>query len=95
MSLHQLHPEHAVEALPISHTLTYNWEYDDSRAKLMRLYEHAKRDQWNSTDRLDWSVDVDPESELVPDMAIGIYGTPMWDKLTDAEIKRLRHEAIT
>ncbi|MFT4571432.1 MAG: hypothetical protein ACI8TX_003200 [Hyphomicrobiaceae bacterium] len=28
-------------------------------------------------------------------MAIGIYGTPMWNKLTDAEVKKLRHEAIT
>jgi len=40
-------------------------------------------------------VDVDPESELVPDAAIGIYGTPLWDKLTEREIQKLRHEGIT
>ncbi len=84
-----------VEQLGISHDLAYNWEYDTDRAKLMRLYENAKRDQWNSTDRLDWSIDVDPESELIPDMGIGIYGTEMWSKLNDSEIKRLRHEAVT
>ncbi|MFT4571431.1 MAG: hypothetical protein ACI91F_002322, partial [Candidatus Binatia bacterium] len=41
----QLHPAQNVEPLPVSHTLNYNWEYDESRAKLMRLYENAKRDQ--------------------------------------------------
>ena len=30
-------------------------------------------------ERLDWSIDVDPEKGLVPDAAIGIYGTPIWD----------------
>ena len=28
-------------------------------------------------------------------MAIGIFGSPMWEKLTQAERERLRHEAIT
>jgi len=53
------------------------------------------RDQWSATQRLDWSVDVDPQSELVPDMGIGIYGSPIWEKLTKAEREKLRHEAIT
>jgi hypothetical protein len=61
----------------------------------VRLYEHAKRDQWNGTERLDWSVDVDPEAGLVPDAAIGIFGTPIWERLTPREVERLRHEAIT
>ena len=66
-SMTRLHPQDAVEELRIYQTITYNWEYDSSRDKLMRLYENAKRDQWNGTDRLDWSIDVDPESELLPD----------------------------
>jgi hypothetical protein len=91
----RLHPETAVEELHVPQDVTYNWEYDASRTKLMRLYENAKRDQWNATTRIDWSIDVDPRSELLPDAAIGIYGTPMWNKLTSAEVERLRHEAIT
>jgi P-aminobenzoate N-oxygenase AurF len=93
--MERLHPEEIVEELHVPQDVRYNWEYDATRAKLMRLYENAKRDQWNATTRLDWSVDVDPHSELVPDMAIGIYGTPIWEKLTGREIERLRHEAIT
>jgi hypothetical protein len=89
------HPERPVEFFRVPQDVSYNWEYDATRRQLMRLYENAKRDQWNATQRLDWSVDVDPESELVPDAGIGIFGTPMWQKLTEAEKRRLRHEAIT
>ena len=38
---------------------------------------------------------MDPESELVPDAGIGIYNTPIWNKLTVKEREKLRHEAIT
>jgi hypothetical protein len=93
--LDHLHPEQPIETLSVPQDVSYNWEYDATRRQLMRLYENAKRDQWNATERLDWSIDVDPESELVPDMGIGIYGTPIWEKLTSKEKERLRHEAIT
>jgi hypothetical protein len=87
--------EPAVEELRVAQDLAYNWDYDNTRTRLVRLYENAKRDQWNSTDRLDWSIDVDPESQLLPDMGIGIYGTPIWDRLNEKERRKLRHEAIT
>ena len=89
------HPDQPIEQLRVAQDLTYNWQYDATRARLMRLYENAKRDQWNATERLDWSIDVDPASELVPDMAIGIFGSDLWTRLTRREVERLRHEAIT
>jgi hypothetical protein len=85
----------SVELLTVPQNLTYNWDYDATRQRLVRLYENAKRDQWNATERLDWSIDVDPEKGLVPDLGIGIYGTPIWDRLTEKEKAKLRHEAIT
>ena len=94
-ALDRLHPAQPIEALSVPQSVAYNWEYDATRKRLMRLYENAKRDQWNGTDRLDWSIDVDPEKGLVPDMGIGIYGTPIWDRLTEKEKAKLRHEAIT
>jgi len=94
-AMSQLHPEKAVEEQHVAQDVAFNWQYDGSRTKLTRLYENAKRDQWNATTRIDWTIDVDPHGELLPDAAIGIYGTPMWDKLTAKEIERLRHEAIT
>jgi len=95
MTMNQFHPAQPVEQFRVPQDLAYNWEYTADRQKLIRLYENAKRDQWNATTRLDWSIDVDPHSELVPDLAIGIFGTPMWEKLTQPERERLRHEAIT
>jgi hypothetical protein len=93
--MERFHPDQAHEQLPVSQTVVYNWEYENTRCRLARLYENAKRDQWNATSRLDWSVDVDPEAGLVPDAGIGIYGTAIWDRLTPRQIERLRHEAIT
>ena len=42
-----------LETFTVDQCVTYNWEYDTHRERLMRLYENAKRDQWNSTDALD------------------------------------------
>ncbi|MFT5040135.1 MAG: hypothetical protein ACI8TX_001092 [Hyphomicrobiaceae bacterium] len=83
-----------VESFTVSQQVAYNWDYDTDRERLMRLYENAKRDQWNSTDALDWSIDVDPSSEVFPDMAFGIYGTEHWNKLTKREIEQLRQEGL-
>jgi len=49
------------------HTVTSNvetiftWDYEQSRAPLIKLYEKAKTSQWNASTDLDWSIDVDPE----------------------------------
>ena len=48
------------ETYRVPQDVTYNWEYDNTRAQLVRLYDHAKRDQWDGAERLDWSIDVDP-----------------------------------
>jgi hypothetical protein len=84
-----------LSALRVPQDVIFNWEYDTTRRQLVRLYENAKRDQWDGSVRLDWSIDVDPCAELVPDAAIGIYGTPMWARLTPREVEKLRREAIT
>ena len=94
-SMQSFHPPADVEAIEVPQSLTYNWEYASPRQRLARLYENAKRDQWNGSSRLDWSIDVDPERGLVPDAAIAIYGTEIWQKLDSRQIERLRHEAVT
>ena len=37
----------------------FTWDYDRSRAPLVKLYEKAKTSQWNVTTDLDWSTEVD------------------------------------
>jgi hypothetical protein len=36
---------------------------------------------WNAKTEVAWDTKVDPESEIVPDAMIPIFGTPMWKKL--------------
>jgi predicted unusual protein kinase regulating ubiquinone biosynthesis (AarF/ABC1/UbiB family) len=38
----------------------FAWEYTCARPSLEKLYSKAKRSQWNATDDIDWSIDVDP-----------------------------------
>ncbi len=40
----------------------FSWDYGtDARPGLIRLYEKAKKNQWNATTDIDWSIDVDQE----------------------------------
>ena len=82
------------EHLPSAFDVSYTWNYGVSRSELRNLYEKAKRDQWNATEQLAWATDVDPEAELVPDFQIPVYGTHIWEKLTPAEVRKLRREAL-
>jgi len=94
-ALAKLNAESEIEQMLVSQNLSYNWAYGNDRKKLSRLYENAKRDQWNGSDRLDWSLDVDPEKGLIPDAAIAIYGSPIWDSLDARQVERARHEWLT
>jgi P-aminobenzoate N-oxygenase AurF len=73
--------------------LTYVWQYVSHQDDLRALYEKAKREQWNGSDALDWSISVDPESEIMPEENNPIYGTPIWNKLTRPEQLRFRRES--
>jgi len=82
------------ELLSTTFDASYTWNYGVNRQDLRNLYEKAKREQWNATEQLAWSTDVDPEAEHIPDIQIPIYGTHIWDKLTRGEIKKLRRESL-
>ena len=83
-----------IDTLTTTFDTSYSWKYDTAREELVALYEKAKRDQWNASVDVDWSVDVDPERENVPDFQIPIYGTHLWERLTAAEIRKLRREQL-
>jgi hypothetical protein len=69
----------------------FRWEYDDGRDALLALYEKGKNLQWNTTTRIDWSQDLDPENpQELPDESISIFGSPVWDRLTAREKATLR-----
>ncbi len=78
--------EHLEAKCPV----TYTWQYETSRQDLRALYEKAKGEQWDGRTYLPWDCEVDPTAEDMPDAQIPIYGTPHWDKLSDANVRELR-----
>lgn len=70
------------------------WNYDDTRDRLVQLYDKAKKQQWNATERIDWKQDLDPDNPMgLPDQFIGIYGSKFWDKMNEKERANLRRHA--
>jgi 1,2-phenylacetyl-CoA epoxidase catalytic subunit len=77
--------------VPSGSTTIFNWEYDENRDRLLTLYEKGKEKQWNAQTRLDWSIDVDPTAEANgPDYYIPIYGSDMWNSMTEEEHGQVR-----
>ncbi len=73
-------------------TTVFNWQYDEGRDKLLTLYEKGKNKQWNATERIDWSQEVNLENPLgFPDYFVSIYGSPTWEKLDDKGKAEVRH----
>ncbi|MDH4109414.1 MAG: diiron oxygenase [Gammaproteobacteria bacterium] len=64
----------------------FRWEYDDGRRELLDLYEKGKKKQWNASDRIDWSLELDPENPgQMPEEIIPIFGTRAWERMTPSE----------
>jgi hypothetical protein len=89
-----------IYALPVETTrwnvpgmthVAFDWEYDEGRSRLLDLYEKGKAKQWNAKDRIDWSLDVDVQSQgFMPDEYMPIFGSPLWERLSRAEKNELR-----
>jgi hypothetical protein len=86
--------QNAVEYLSTTFNTAYSWTYEMVRLELHKLYEKAKRDQWDGATLLPWHLAVDPEAELLPDMQIPVYGTHLWDRATPRERLKLRRESL-
>src|SRR5947208_1583862 len=88
-------------ALPVEQTewkfdghtdVTFTWEYDNNRAGLLQLYDQGKKQQSNAAERIDWSRDLEPENPMMlDDRVIPIFGTDIWNRMTEAERRQLRH----
>jgi hypothetical protein len=69
----------------------FNWEYDDGSSDLLNLYEKGKQQQWDTSTRIDWSQELDPDNPMgMADESIPIYGSDIWNKMTEKERNWLR-----
>ena len=57
--------DEVVHAVEQHSEVLFSWDYERSRAALVKLYEKAKTSQWNVTTDLDWDTEVDNEKLAV------------------------------
>src|SRR5262245_54765402 len=70
----------------------FTWEYEDGRDKLLSLYDKGKKQQWDAAERIDWSADLDTDNPMgLDDRTVQIYGSDIWNRLTESEKGRVRH----
>ncbi len=88
----QPNPNHTWHAIPTSIDVIYQRDYEVYAPDMRRLYENAKRDQWNVSKDIDWSTPVDLDRGVFNDGLIDAYGSEYWDKLDDKGRRELNVE---
>ena len=85
----------SIETLETILDVTYTWGYQETREKLRDLYDKAVRAQWISDEVLPWKTDVDLEKQMAPQEMMPLFGSQIWDKLTEKERKQLNIEVFS
>ena len=84
-------PSDKESIVPGGFDTTFDWEYDQTRGDMLNLYAKGKKQQWDAAERIDWSLDLDPENpEEMPDESIPIYGWEGFQKMTKKEQSKTR-----
>jgi hypothetical protein len=67
-------------------------DYTVHAPDMRRLYENAKRDQWNVSKDIDWSQPVDLDKGIFADGLVDGYGSDIWGKLEAKQQRELNLE---
>ncbi len=81
--------EHRIQS---EYETLYQREYGVLAPDMRRLYENAKRDQWNASRDIDWSQPVDLDKGIFADGLIDGYGSEFWNKLDEKTRRELNVE---
>jgi rubrerythrin len=77
-----MEPGHRID---VQNSAYFRHVYDGDQPEMRRLYEQAKRDQWNAATDIDWARPLQGDGGLIADELVDIYGTRYWDRLSEAE----------
>ena len=62
LAIENVHINETIHAVKDNAEAIFTWDYEKgARPALNKLYEKAKKAQWNGETDLDWSIDVDQE----------------------------------
>lgn len=78
-------------------TAHFDWRYDRDRQELARLYDQAKRSQWDGATQLDWAAEVrldDPGRLIIADSMFPLTNVPAFQKLAQKEQLAQRHGMV-
>ena len=79
----------------VSSEVSFNWEYDAGRERLLNLYDKGKQKQWDAQVRIDWDQEIDPaDTAAAPDEILPIFGSDTWEKLSRREKDQVRHHYL-
>src|SRR5919202_2665682 len=87
LSVSNTEVDEAVHAVRSNYDTIFTWDYDKGgRPALVKLYEKAKKSQWNGETDLPWDTPVDQEAVVManaaaqgglgPDANMDLSGTP-------------------
>src|SRR4051812_29748640 len=85
----------SIETLEALLDVTYTWGYTETREKLRDLYDKAVRAQWISDDVLPWNTDVDLERPMGPEQLMPLFGSDLYNKMTDKEKRNLNIDTFS
>jgi hypothetical protein len=84
-----------IETILTTFDTNYAWNYGSVKAGLHDLYEKAKREQWNGTTQLAWDTQVDPESEIIPQVYNPLEDYAPYQKLSERQVREFRHATMS
>ena len=76
--------------IPSEYRAHFNWEYQHDKPVLDKLYQAAKKNQWNGETDLDWSTEVDffhPDYYLLKEDLVPMVNHPSYQRLSKREKK--------
>jgi hypothetical protein len=73
---------HEPHTIPSRSEVVFRKDYAIDQAELRKLYENAKRDQWNASKDIPWEQPVDAEQGVIADELVDAFGTDYWRKLS-------------
>ena len=89
------HPQPHISTINATVPAVFTHDLSIKDQDMRGLYEKAKRDQWNASHDIDWKTELDPDSGILPDGLIDIYGTKYWERLSPAQRVELnRHFSV-